>query len=151
MEDPIVIDESQQHDDDTAPEEADWRRRALAAESRLEQIHEELAETRATLDDAERKRQAERLLAEHGALDLETAMLLTEAAVAQMDEPDVAAAVQELRARKPFLFARASHASVMSGHAESEPDPIEDAAADARATGDRRVLLRYLRLKRTGA
>ena len=149
MEEQIVADERiGEHADE---EEATWRRRALAAESRLEQAEQELAGAHEAVDAAERRRETERLLAEHGALDLETALLLTEAAVAQMDEPDVAGAVEELRRRKPFLFSHASGASAMSQASEGVTGEIERAAAEARESGDRRLLLRYLRLKRSGA
>jgi hypothetical protein len=151
MEDRIVTDEHDEHIDAPDEDEASWRHRALAAESKLEQAEEELGAARRAVDDAERRREAERLLLEHGALDLETALMLTEAAVAQMDEPDVAAAIDELRKRKTFLFTRRSRSSAMSERTEQAPDPLGDVAEEARASGDRRALLRYLRLKRTGA
>ena len=75
--------------------------------------------------------------------------MLTEAVVAQMDEPDVASAVEELRRRKSFLFTTPRRTSAMSGHTEPVDDPLADAAEQARVSGDRRVLLRYLRLKRS--
>lgn len=142
MEEQIVSDEHE-------AQEHEWRHRALSAESRLEQAEEALGEARRAVDAAEQRREAERLLLEHGALDLETALMLTEAAIAQMDEPDVAGAVEELKRRKTFLFSSISRASAMSGHAEPIEDPLADAAEQARTSGDRRVLLRYLRLKRT--
>jgi hypothetical protein len=148
MEEQIVADE--RIDEDAGEEEATWRRRALAAESRLEQVEQELAGAHEAVDAAERRRETERLLTEHGALDMETALLLTEAAVSQMDEPDVAGAVEELRRRKPFLFRAASTASAMSRVAEGAGDALERAAVEARESGDRRLLLRYLRLKRSG-
>jgi len=159
MEDRIVIDDDRTDDtphepdetpetpEETPDEESSWRHRALAAESRLEQAEAELTGAREAIDASERRREAERLLLEHGALDLETALMLTEAAVGQMDEPDVATAVEELRRRKSFLFTRRSRASAMSEVSEGE-DSLAAAASEARESGDRRVLLRYLRLKR---
>lgn len=148
MEDEIVTEE-QNVNDQGREAEAEWRHRALSAESRLEQAEEELGAARRAVDVAERRREAERLLLEHGALDLETALMLTEATIAQMDEPDVTSAVEELRRRKAFLFTTPSRASAMSGHTEPDDDPLTAAAEQARASGDRRVLLRYLRLKRS--
>ena len=109
-----------------------------------------LAQAREALDASERKRQIERELSQEGAIDLETAAMLTEAAVAGMPKADVRAAVAELRKRKPFLFraAPARASGVMGGQAPA--DPLSDAAAAARDSGDRRALLRYLRLRRGG-
>jgi hypothetical protein len=55
--------------------------------------------------------------------------------------------VEDLRRHKPYLFRQARPR--MSGATLPEPIPTADhAAAEARATGDRRDLLRYLRLRR---
>jgi len=109
-----------------------------------------LAQAREALDASERKRQIERELSQEGAVDLETAAMLTEAAVAGMDKADVRAAVADLRKRKPFLFRAGPSrgSSVMGGQLPA--DPLADAAAAARDSGDRRALLRYLRLRRGG-
>jgi hypothetical protein len=127
---------------------------AAAPDARLEQIQRELdatqallARAREALDASERRRSIERQLTEQGAIDLETASLLTEAAVAGMDTPDLARAVGELKRRKPFLFRSVPHRSVMAGEIGAEP-ALEHAAAAARESGDRGALLRYLRLRR---
>jgi len=109
-----------------------------------------LAEAREALDATERKRQIERELWQEGAVDVETVAMLTEAAVAGMPKADVRAAVADLRKRKPFLFRTGSArgSGVMGGQAPG--DHLSDAAAQARESGDRRALLRYLRLRRGG-
>jgi len=146
-------------DDVKQTDELEWRARALEAESRLEQVEASLAECQASaaqlreqMDKSEGARQIERALVEQQALDLETAALLTEAAVAQMDEPDVEAAVAELKRRKPFLFrsgGAGGHAGAMSGASSGTGDgALTQAAIDARVTGSRQALLRYLRLRR---
>jgi hypothetical protein len=124
-------------------------------ESQLSEIQRELDSTQAlltqareALDASERRRTIERQLADEGAIDLETASLLTEAAVAGMEKPDLAKAVRELKARKPFLFRTFPRRSAMSGEPASDGAPLEHAAAAARDTGDRGALLRYLRLRR---
>ena len=135
-----------------------WQERAEVAETKLGQVQEQLAEahttlsqTRDALDATERKHQTERALTRVGAIDLETALLLTEAAVCDMPEADVQAAVAELKRRKPFLFKQTRAASAMSSAIDpSEPSTIELAAGDARVTGDRKALLKYLRIKRAG-
>lgn len=137
--------------------EARWRRRALEAEERLRAMEEKvqelerlLAQAREALDASERRRIIEREVAREGAIDVETAALLTELAVAGMREADVAGAVAELKRRKPFLFRRAP-ASPASAMIPGEAGPgaeLEDAARTARDTGNRQALLRYLRLRR---
>lgn len=143
-------------------DELEWRRRALQAEERLREVTDKLSaceaslkEVREALDASERRRAIERELAEADAVDLETALLLTEAAVSSMEEPDVAWAVADLKRRKPFLFrggaARVGGASVMSGAAgngSGAPTALHEAASAARGSGDRAELLRYLKLKR---
>lgn len=134
----------------------DWRRRALAAEARVEQLIDELstaqrqaAELRAAVDAVERRARIERELTRAEAVDLETATLMTEAALASMDAPDVARAVADLRRRKPFLFAASAGGS---GSMPARPAPggpgLGDMAEEARQSGDQRLLLRYLRAKR---
>lgn len=118
--------------------------------SQLAATEQLLSQAREALDAAERKRQIERELWQEGAVDVETAAMLTEAAVAGMKPGDVRAAVTELKKRKPFLFRAPSArgSGVMGG--QSPGDGLAEAAAQARDTGDRRALLRYLRLRRGG-
>lgn len=131
--------------------------RCAEHESRIAELERQLREAREALDASERRRQIERALGESDTVDIETASLLTEAAVAQMDEPDVAIAIEELRRRKPFLF-RASPAPAAPRGIAMRPagEPGDDGAAldgladRARQSGDRRELLRYLRQRRLG-
>lgn len=132
----------------------DWRLRAAQAEERLRELEDKLAgaeralgETRTALDAAERRRSIERELAGARAVDLETAVVLAEAALAAQDHPDIPRTVADLRRRKPFLFAEGTPGA-MGAVPPAAPGGARDAAAEARATGDRRALLRYLRLKR---
>jgi hypothetical protein len=138
-----------------------YRKRAQAAERaaadlrlELQQKSAELAEREQTITALERRQRIDELLLEARAIDLDTARLLTELAVADMPEPDLDAAVAELRSRKPFLF-RAGRASSGALAPRSAPDgaasaasPAQRAAAEAHATGRRADLLRYLRLRR---
>jgi multidrug efflux pump subunit AcrA (membrane-fusion protein) len=117
-------------------------------------LQRQLDEARATITALERRQRIDAQLAQADASDLEAARLLTEAAVAQMDDPDVELAVRDLREHRPYLFHRRPPTAPPppAGSPEPEdgadPDPATHAAAEARATGDRRDLLRYLRLKR---
>lgn len=138
-------------------EERLWETRAEKAELRVQELEHEVETLRAQLEEArkgadasERRRETERLLREANAVDVETASLLTEMAVSAMESPDVASAVAELRRTKPYLFrASAPHASAMSA---SVPDDgvqtLETLADEARTSGDRSALLRYLRGRR---
>lgn len=133
-------------------EEAESRCRAQ--EERIAALEAELASTREALEASERRRQIDLALSDSDAVDVEVARLLTEAAVAQMDEPDVALAVEELRARKPFLF-RGGAGGVGARGPGLRPltetgggGGLEGLAEEARQTGDRRALLRYLRQRR---
>jgi len=78
--------------------------------------------------------------------------LLTEQTIQQMDEPDVQAAVEELRQRRPYLFQPRSSDDGGAAMGARVEDPSaqasEEAAEHAAMSGDRRDLLRYLRLRR---
>lgn len=122
----------------------------------LTDARRELDSLRAALDSAERRRAVERALLEADAIDLETATLLTESAVAQKSsagaptDADIGAAVTDLRRRKPFLFAR--RAPRTSTMAPSPTNPNANTLAltrDQAAAGDRSALLRYLKLRRS--
>jgi len=145
-------------DDATVPvgEALRHQQRARAAEQRLEALaaerdrfKQQLEQTQQTVAALERRQKIDQLLAESDTVDLEAARLLTEVAVAQMDEPDVKLAVEDLRRDKPYLFRAPESVSAMSPALDPPPGaPQEDAAARAAQTGDRRALLAYLRLRR---
>jgi hypothetical protein len=125
----------------------DWQARSAALEATLAETQKSLAESREALDAAERKREIERELTRQGAIDLETAAMLTEAAVAGLAKADAKSAIADLKRSKPFLFRAPVRTSAMSGSVESGSG-LEDAAAAARESGDRRALLGYLRMRR---
>ena len=133
----------------------DAEARCLEHETRIAELEQELSATREALDASERRRQIERVLGESHTVDLETARLMTEATVAQMDEPDVVIAIEELRRRKPFLFQGDAASGAGRGIAmrpapeQAGSDAALDGLADeARRSGDRRALLQYLRQRR---
>lgn len=135
------------------------RKRAQEAESRLTELASRVGElerdlmtAREALDASERSRRIDAALVEADAVDLETARLLTEMAVAQMDEPDVQLAVEDLRRKKGFLFRRRrpGSAAVTGSIAAPGRDRAAEAALDAAVSGDRAALLAYLRARRTG-
>jgi hypothetical protein len=141
--------------------------RVASLQSELTQLHQQLHEARQTVRDLDRKRKIDALLAESDAVDLSTARLLTEAAIVDMDEPDLKLVIADLRRSKPFLF-RSRRSSNNSNNNSSDsantsptpravaqglritPPPLQaqQAAQQAIATGSRRDVLRYLRLRR---
>lgn len=132
-------------------EEAERRAKALG--ERVEALEAELESARRALTASERRHEIERCCAEADPIDAETVALLTEIAVAEMEEPDVRAAVEGLRRAKPFLFRRRGGAG--GGAASSPAAPgrggavmLAELAEEARETGDRRALLRYLSQRR---
>lgn len=129
-----------------------------ALEARIAALEAELAESEARVVATERRYEIDRVLADAGALDAETARVMTETFIEQMQLDDVAEAVELLRERKPFLFSRGSAAvppglpSGASAGAAASPGAadLEDMAEEARSSGARRELLRYLRARRGG-
>jgi hypothetical protein len=140
-------------------DETQWRSRALKAEEDARRLEGELAEIKATLDAAkqqlgqtERRSAIQRELQAAGAIDLDATMLLVEQALATGNPGDVPGAVNQIRAQKPVLFTAAPSApalrhSSMSGAVDPQ-DRVGLLAAQARQTGDRRLLLSYLRARR---
>jgi hypothetical protein len=153
-----------------------YRKRAQQAEQALGEARRAMdvtaarvAELEGAIAQLERRAQVDALLIEADAIDLEAARLLTEAALAAMDEPDVRLAVAELRRVRPYLFTNgtfsaarrgggagaAGAASALGAKPQARPGAagaireVHDAAAEAQSTGDRTDLLRYLRLRRT--
>jgi hypothetical protein len=134
-----------------------WRQRAMELEAQLAEARTALDEAGRALEEAqralgesERRRRIEQALAGAGPIDTEAAFVLVEHAMSGMKEPDVAAAVAQLRRTRPWLFRPAAESSASAGiGAGPAPGAIGDAAREAAATGDRRALLRYLRARRS--
>lgn len=117
----------------------------------VSKLQTELEAARSALAESERRRSLERELVRQRAIDLEAALLLTEASVSQMSDVDAARAVADLRRSKPYLFEAARpQAGVMGASPDERGSAAESAAQEARGTGDRKALLRYLRMKRLG-
>lgn len=137
------------HTEGSEPDQG-CRERAKTAEDKVALLESQLATAREALDAAERRHAIDMALVDADAIDLESARLLTEMAVAQMDEKDVALAVSDLRRRKPFLFRERSQMTLGAamGAAVGPASPA-DAARDEAKSGDRRALLKYLRARRS--
>ncbi len=103
------------------------------------------------LDESDRERTIDRLLTDAGASDPESARLLLHDALVQSPQDDPSRLVEQIKQRKPHLFAPAGPApsGTMAPVAEPEPDALMRAAADsARRDGNMRALLVYMRHRR---
>ncbi|MFP4434191.1 MAG: hypothetical protein ACOCWV_03105 [Planctomycetota bacterium] len=154
-----------------------YRRRAQQAEGQLESLQKQLDELRAELDgradqlaEAEAQRDearhqlratetrsmADRALQQAGVVDLEAASVLlgrrVDLSQEDLDEDSIAGAVEQLLVDKPFLCR--SGGSLPPGTAtarDEENTPaarLTDVARQAAASGNRRDIAEYLRLKR---
>jgi len=139
-------------------EELVWRARAVRAETQLSELEERLSELEAELEKSrtessrvDRRRTLELELAMADAQDVETAAIVAERMLADMPEPDIKAVVADLRATRPFLFRTRPAASAMSGRVVGAGigTQLDELADEARETGDRGALLRYLRARRS--
>lgn len=130
-------------------EDLQWRRRAIAAEDRLAELEKQLDEAKQAAGRAELRSRLEREAQALDAVDVETVVLLAQAALAGMDAPDVGAVLRDLKRRKPFLFRAGAQPAAMAPDAGSGEDlALARALDEARASGDRQALLRYLRMRR---
>ncbi|GAB4384306.1 MAG: hypothetical protein Kow0022_06460 [Phycisphaerales bacterium] len=137
-------------------EELVWKARAIRAETRVSELEQRIAEIESQLEQlraanarAERERELEVELGMAEAIDIETARLLAEHLMAADESMSIADAVAHLRQTKPFLFRTSPRRTVMSGQVTpSGRDVLEDLADEARSSGDRTALLRYLRARR---
>lgn len=144
-----------------------WQERAQAAEARAMEFEERAsmleAELAAAVEEASaalelagvehRRGEIERRLRDAGVVDAPTAMLLIDIENAGEDSPDADAAVRALHESKPYLFRRSggerARPSAMSASAGGRAGvDLGSLAEEARESGDRTALLRYLRGRR---
>ncbi|MFZ4576635.1 MAG: hypothetical protein ACOYN0_19815 [Phycisphaerales bacterium] len=102
-------------------------------------------------ENTQRREALERELRAAGGLDVELALL----ALAGKEQEDPKAAAAALKAQKPHLFARPAPAPPGAMGVHPAPGDGADKAASelgdrARLTGDRSLLLRFLRARRRG-
>lgn len=121
----------------------------------LTALETELSTSRTALAHAQQQRDLDRALFTAGATDLDAARTLAEKAISEGH--DIPKAVAHVRQRTPSLFrpptppatnaARGATLAPAPSHAPPTSD-LESAQRAASTTGDRRDLLRYLRLRR---
>lgn len=137
-------------------DEADWRERAESAESRATELGDRLGAIEAAAEDlrrmvgeSERARRIDRELLIAGVADMDGARALVEEQLA--GGATVLEAVSRVRERKPLLFVPRGRGVRATGVPATTPGAARSAdevARAARETGDRRLLLRYLRMRR---
>lgn len=113
----------------------------------------QLTDLRDRANRLERRGSIERGLAQAGALDTESLALLVESRLEGDDDATPQRVIAQLQRERPALFrASSARASAMSPSHPSQGAPgravVDRAHDDARATGDRRALMKYLRLRR---
>jgi hypothetical protein len=114
----------------------------------------ELTDLRDRACKLERRGAIERGLAQAGAIDTESLALLVESRLEGDDDATPQRVIAQLQRERPALFrASSARASAMSPSHPSQGAPgravVDRAHDDARATGDRRALMKYLRLRRS--
>lgn len=141
-------------DDDKAKSEA----RIADLLAQIEELKAELARVQEAGQAQERRRRIEQAVAASDPLDPETVQLLVERAIGPGDGSvekvgaDANGVVADLKRRKPFLFRKppaspSAMSVVRAGTGGVTPAELAD---QARATGDKRALLQYLRARRGG-
>lgn len=137
-----------------------YRKRAQSAEKKVEILAEQLAEAKSQaaklaeqLNDIQLEQKLTRKLAQAGAIDLETAVLIAKARVGSNGDIDVV--VEQLKKEKQYLFAESSSGVTVTKKTAAAKDRLPDsrailerAAKKAATTGNRADLQQYLRLRR---
>lgn len=131
-------------------EELQWRRRAIAAEERLADLEKQLSDARASMGRFELRTRLEREAEAMGAIDVEAVVLLAQEAMSGLDASEAGAVVRDLKRRKPLLFRAVAQPSAMAADpgTGAGDEGLARALEEARVSGDRRALLRYLRMRR---
>jgi hypothetical protein len=130
------------------------------SEDRAAQLEQELAATRAELDQERLTRQIESELRRAGATEAEAAAALVRERVREArglgKDVDLRGVVAEIKKSKGVLFGAGvkpsgpltSGATGAARSARASVQAATQAAEEARESGDRRALLRYLKLRR---
>lgn len=141
-----------------------YRKRAQAAEQKVQELSEQLSSTQSQAETLTRKisqleteQALTRKLVAAGASDLETALLVARSRVSTKDGADVDGIVEQLRTEKAYLFglakandtgAAAPRTTCAKDRLASGQSTLEKAAKRAATTGSRADLQDYLRVRR---
>jgi hypothetical protein len=139
-----------------------YRKRAQSAEKKVEDLSEQLAESRSQagemveqLRSIKTDQELTLKLAKAGALDVETAALLAKARVEAQEGTDVDEVIEQLKKEKRYLFggqqggaAGLQKTAGVRDKTSNSQTVLERAAKKAATTGNRTDLQEYLRLRR---
>ncbi len=138
-----------------------YRKRAQSAEKKIESLTEQLAQANSQtaelseqLSDIQTEQKLMRQLTAAGAVDLETAVLITKARMQDQDDADVTDVIEQLKKEKQYLFAGNSPGAAPTKTAgardrvTNSQTLLERAAKKAATTGNRTDLHEYLKLRR---
>ncbi len=121
----------------------------------LAQAKREAAEAAAQLNGIKTEQVLMRKLAEAGASDLETAILVAKARMEGLNEADADGVIEKLKAEKQYLFggerrgfAAARKTAGVKDKTQNSQTALERAARRAAKSGSRADLHEYLRLRR---
>jgi hypothetical protein len=139
-----------------------YRKRAQSAERQLEVLSEQLAESKSQaermaeeLNGVRSEERIVRKLAGCGAVDLEAAVLIAKAKLADDPQADLDGVIEQLKKEKQYLFVEGqcpSAARKTSGtrdRVRNSQAALERAAGKAATTGNRVDLQEYLKLRRS--
>ncbi len=149
-------------DEKTVPvaEAIRYRKRAQQAEKQLAEAQEELSQQRQHVEGLSEqlsaiKRQAalREALAEAGAVDMETAMLLAQARMTEDNDAEPTTVIEQLRSDKAYLFAtpqRLAATSKTAGlrHTVNPGSTLQTAAQRAAESNSRADMQAYLQARR---
>jgi hypothetical protein len=138
-----------------------YRKRAQSAEKKIESLTEQLAQAKAQtselseqLSDIQTEQKLMQQLTAAGAVDLETAMVITRARMQDKDDTDVTGVIEQLKKEKQFLFTAGSPGAAPTKTAgardrvTNSQTLLERAAKKAATTGSQTDLHEYLKLRR---
>jgi hypothetical protein len=138
-----------------------YRKRAQTAEKKAETLKEQLAEARSQaanvseqLSNIRTEQKLTRKLAALGTVDLEAAVLIAKARMADETEEDLDDVIEQLKKEKQYLFPNGIRAMNVRKTAGAKERPrksqatLATAAKKAAATGSRTDLHEYLKLRR---
>ncbi len=146
---------------EAASESLSWQERAESAEQKLAEVAVKLGEVEQSAIELQAAMESQRsgrlldvLLLRAGVSDLDAARgaileRLEAEGATELDE--IEAQVRGLMAERPGLFGAGGHGTsgVMRSRGMGALTEAQRAAAEAKSSGDRRQLLRYLRLRRS--
>ena len=138
-----------------------YRKRAQSAEKKIEELTEQLAQSKAQaselsvqLSDIQTEQKLTRQLAAAGVVDLETAVLIARARLQDKDDADVTDVIEQLKKEKQFLFTvgcpgpTPTKTAGARDRVTNSQTLLERAAKKAATTGSRTDLHEYLKLRR---